>query len=348
MRLLRIDELLAEMNKPGLRSNPNIRLTNQDTLVICAGFEERAVAGLILALHNGSSSFTVLMFEYLPHVSKNRTQEIATLCHESGSRLIPLVYDRESPSGAAEQVLDNLANASGNTYIDISGMSRLLIVQLVVALAQRPAGFEGCQILYTEANEYPPTVSEVQTALSKRKIDSNTAVMFLSSGVFEVCIVPELSSVALQGQPTRLVAFPSFNTDQFAALRSVVQPSFFTIVNGRPPDERYLWRLEAIRQMNSVSELPNCQEVETSTLDYRETMDVLLKLYARHGALERLVVAPTGSKMQAVGLGIVRAYLDDIQVIYPIPRAFENPESYTLGVKEMYEISLSSFPAATA
>ena len=45
----------------------------------------------------------------------------------------------------------------------------------------------------------------------------------LSSGVFDVIAVPELSSVALGGQPIRLIAFPSFNTDQLTALVSEIQ-----------------------------------------------------------------------------------------------------------------------------
>jgi hypothetical protein len=47
--------------------------------------------------------------------------------------------------------------------------------------------------------------------------------------------------------------------------------------------------------------------------------------------------------MQAVAVGILRAYLDDVQIVYPTPQDFLKPERYTSGVSKMHLLSLESF-----
>ena len=59
--------------------------------------------------------------------------------------------------------------------------------------------------------------------------------------------------------------------------------------------------------------------------------------------MERIVVAPTGSKMQTVAVGIFRAFLDDIQIVYPTPHLFPKPDKYTTGSRKMYRLDLDSF-----
>jgi hypothetical protein len=59
--------------------------------------------------------------------------------------------------------------------------------------------------------------------------------------------------------------------------------------------------------------------------------------------MQKFVLAPTGSKMQAVAVGIIRTYLDDIQIAYPTINIFSNPSDYTHGVKQMYLLPLSSY-----
>ena len=94
--------------------------------------------------------------------------------------------------------------------------------------------------------------------------------------------------------------------------------------------------------MESVS-LILAQRVEASTLDYRETLALLLEIYSKHGATERLVISPTGSKMQTVAVGIFRAFMNDVQVVYPVPSSFPTPSNYTVGVKELYCLPLDVF-----
>ena len=97
------------------------------------------------------------------------------------------------------------------------------------------------------------------------------------------------------------------------------------------------WRTDAIDQMNhsTVTTLQHVEVHEVSTIDYRKTLKLILDLYKRYSAFDRIVIAPTGSKMQAVAIGIVRGVLGDLQIIYPTPLQFLNPGHHTEGVKQI-------------
>jgi len=231
----------------------------------------------------------------------------------------------------------------GRIFIDISGMSRLLIVQILTALGGRKSEFVATTILYTMARNYPPTEIEVDSAIKKMQKDLLYSAMFLSSDIFGLCVAPELSSYSMEGQPIRLIAFPSFNPNQTAALRFELQASSFTFIHGVPPLPENAWRLEKIKILNKIEEISNREDYQASTLDYMETLNLLLKIYDERGVTERIIIAPTGSKMQTVAVGILRAYMEDIQIIYPTPRKFPKPKNYTTGIRNTYRLDLDAF-----
>jgi hypothetical protein len=248
-RVERIDEKLSKIEKPDLIPIDNLHLEGRDVLIVCAGFEDRAIRVLEYALASGNRKPKVVIVEYKPYVKENKIEEMKTLCEESGIQPEILVYDRENPPGAGDQLLQHISDIEGRILIDTSGMSRLLIVQLIVSLGKRPTSLSGVEVLYSEAAEYPPTKEKVEKEL-KEQSNAFELPVFLSSGVFGVTIVPELSSVALHGRPTRLVAFPSFSIEQLTALRSELQPSKYTFIHGVPPLDENKWRLDAIKNLN--------------------------------------------------------------------------------------------------
>jgi hypothetical protein len=137
--------------------------------------------------------------------------------------------------------------------------------------------------------------------------------------------------------------FPSFNPDQLTALRAELQPSRLAFIHGVPPSPQNDWRLEAIARLNSLASFAGQDDRDTSTLDYRETLGYLVELYQKYGMRERLLISPTGSKMQAVAVGLARAFIEDIQIVYPTPRQFHSPKCYTTGAGQMYLLSLEPF-----
>jgi hypothetical protein len=339
MRVLRIDEKLMALQKPLLQPVERFSLHSRDCLILCAGFEDRVLGVLDNALL-GSAPFKVVVVEYLPFVPQNRSSIIREKCVRYGLSFSDVTYDRQNPAGFGEALLDRLGNCDGRIFVDVSGMSRLLIVQVLVALGNRTARFSHCFVAYTEAKIYPPSQAEVEAKIAQRNVDPTYSVLFLSSGVFEVTIVPELSSASIPLGQTRLIAFPSLEAYQLTALRAELQPSRFTFIHGIPPSQANAWRLEAIRRINRVDTVTH-DAVTTSTLDYRETLDCLLRLYSTQSERERLLISPTGSKMQTVAVGLFRTFMDDVQIVYPTPKEFRSP--YTEGVGQLYTLALEGF-----
>lgn len=336
----RIDEMVRTVTWPGLDTCPH-SIDGRDALVVCAGFEDRALAFLRRIADGGSRGFKITEIDYIPEVAENRIDELRAVARTTESSLTALPYRRTNPE-SVDAILGTLVEAE-RLYIDVSGMSRLLIVQLVASVV-RTGALSRTSVIYTEAAEYPPTEEQVRVTLADHA-DYRKVLSFISSGVVGLTIAPELSTVAMQGQPVRVIAFPSFNAAQFATVCAEINAAAFTILNGSPPLPENGWRREAIRGLNGLDGLHDKDEVDVSTLDYRDTLRVVLDTYAQYGATQKLIVAPTGSKMQSVAVGLAVGFLRDLQVVYPTPKHFPNPSNYTTGVRATSHLSLARFAA---
>jgi hypothetical protein len=156
-------------------------------------------------------------------------------------------------------------------------------------------------------------------------------------------VLPELTPINMNSQPYRLIAFPSFNSQQLNIIRSELQISKFSFIHGRPPNKTLEWRVEAIKEINNIGTIPNGEEYFVSTFDCKESLELMLRIYDEKNAFEKIFVTPTGSKMQAVAVGILRAFLIDIQIVFPTPRSFQTPERYTKGVRGLFRLDLDSY-----
>lgn len=341
-RVERIDDKLRSISKPELQCINSVPIQKGDVLILAAGFEDRSLGVLKRIAFSGGSGFTAIILEYIPFLKENKLKEIKDFCQELGVHTHSLTYNRQNPEGIGEQVEALLGDVQGTILVDVSAMSRLLIVQILVSLG-KCRKFPKTAVLYSEACVYPPSQDEVEAINKKETNDTFYRQMFLSFGVFEVTIVPELSSIVLLGQPIRLITFPSFNTDQLTVLQGEIQPYYMNLIHGNPPSPENTWRPGAIKRLNRIESNFQHEEMEISTLDYRETLEYLLKVYADHGDMERIVVAPIGSKMQTVAVGIFRTFMDDVHIVYPTPKSFSQPAKYTKGTKGIYRLNLNSF-----
>lgn len=338
-------ESMARMSRAIAEFVPELVLGTGDTLIVCAGFEDRATASLKAACQH-ATDFRVVMIEYRPKVAENKTSAIAGLCRAHGVEFESIIYDREHPAGFGDRLLD-IVSPSSWLFIDVSAMSRLLIVQIVVALGCRKDGFGKSTILYAEAESYPPSRDEAELELARCAADPTSFVVFLTSGLFDITVVPELSSVGPAGGRTRLVAFPSLDASHLLALRAEAQASKYSFIEGVPPSRNNSWRTALIGALNHLDEFPDAERFLISTLDYRETLDCLLGIYAQHGLRERIIISPTGSKMQTVAVGLFRSFVKDTQIVYPTPQSFRHPGGYTIGVGPLRRLSLHGFSAQT-
>jgi hypothetical protein len=113
--------------------------------------------------------------------------------------------------------------------------------------------------------------------------------------------------------------------------------------HGIPPRPENAWRCEALKRLNNIESIARREEKETSTLDYRETLDYLLEVYANYSIMERIVIAPIGSKMQTAAVGIFRTFMEDVQIVYPTPKKFSKPADYTKGIRDIHCLNLEVF-----
>jgi hypothetical protein len=340
----RIDRRLKEVSWPELEKVDSIHFQEGDVLLVCGGFEDRVMTVLNKAIETDVSALTVVDFEYYPSVEGNQHHQINKICEGVGWTHKQIQYDRCNPAGIFETVVQNIPADSKRIFVDISGMSRLLIMQLVVGALQR-LELNDISILYTEAESYPPSQTEAESGLPEKGNDFSEISSFLSTGVYDLAIVPELSSINITQAPIRLVAFPSFNPAQLYSVRSIIQPPKTTLINGVPPNKELFWRKEIISKLNIIDDVTVTEEsnLNASTLDYSECLSKLLTLYEDFSESNSLVISPTGSKMQTLAVGIFRSFVQDVQIVYPTPLHFTDPTDHTHGAKQVYSLSLKPF-----
>ena len=146
--VVRIDEKLCTLSWPDIKSSLNSDPGEGDVVVLCGGFEERAQAYLQHLGESDATGYRVNIFDYLPQYSENRTESLQTLALKKVVDVKTMVYDRRKPSGIADRFLSTL-NSEVNVFLDISAMSRLLIIQLVTGLI-RDGNVRRLNIVYAE------------------------------------------------------------------------------------------------------------------------------------------------------------------------------------------------------
>lgn len=334
---LRPDEKLDRVSWPSLQEIDCPSVSDGDVLLLCAGFEPRAVETLRRLRERPTPEVDVVLVEYEPAYDQNRSQQIHHLAKGADMQIEAVVYDRRDPAGIADKIAP-LVKSTNCLWVDVSGMSRLLIVQTLVGLLS--CGPPRVNILYSEAETYPPSEAEFESTF--QSAGNMARISYLSSGVFEIAVTPELSSVAMLGEATRLIVFPSFDPSQLSNVLDELQPTYTDLIHGVPPRIENGWRRNAIEQLHGpiLRELLGKEDHEASTLHYTETLRLLIDIYRRRNSFDRLVVCPTGSKMQAVAVGLFRAAVTDLQIVYPTPQSFLMPDSHTIGVRHLYQLQV--------
>jgi hypothetical protein len=336
-RLLRADERLDNVQWPALQRIKTPHIGIDDCLLVCGGFEDRAIEALHRTWEAGYSGFALGLVTYRPIYPQNRTDELRNIGQDAHLQITEFVYDRENPAGIGEE-LKHFTRDFAHVFVDISGMSRLLIVQTLVALLAESHN-HAVTIIYGEAQEYPPTRAQFA---QDRQSANELVPSYISSGIFEVASTPELASVSMLGEAIRLVAFPSFDPTQLSNLIQELQPTYTELIHGVPPAPKNKWRTKAIDELNrpTLNALQGRENHMASTRDYRETLRILIKVYEERSMFDRIVVAPTGSKMQAVAVGLFRSALYDVQIVYPTPQIFTAPHEHTIGIRQLYKVDL--------
>jgi len=235
-------------------------------------------------------------------------------------------YDRFHPAvfeSKFRQETDGLLEKIEEVIVDISVMSKLMILIILAALRN----YRGkVRVIYSEPLDYAPTREEYERHRKSLRLAANLP----SYGVHDVVRTPILTSVVMQRSPAIIVAFTSFNEQLIRALLSNFNPTHLFLINGVPPT--LSWREDATQEIHADilndyrADNPVDAEGQlkrrSSTLLYAETFSVLCDIYRQYCVVNRIVLAPTGSKMQALGCALLKLCCPDVHVEYPTPESY--------------------------
>jgi hypothetical protein len=294
-----------------------------------------------------------VLLDYRPINPTNRLANVREALEDKGIAVTQddlITYNRFAPDNFEDRLKLRLVHhQTRRAFIDISSMSKLAI--LLVLEVCRKLNLD-THILYSEAGSYGPTQTEFAEARERREIHRPTLHVF--TGIHGVVRVDSLASVAMQGQPTAAIVFMSFNDALTQLLLNTVYPSQLFLINGRPPIHSWreaatAWVHEQVRREweedNPLGPADDTGERlptrVASTLDYRDSMALLLELYWNLSATHRVLLAPSGSKMQTVACYLMKALHPDIHIEYPSPEGFA-PE-YSSGTGRRWLVNLGIF-----
>lgn len=316
-------------------------------LLISEGFERRSL-WFSESLSTECEFADVVIFVNKPGRA-SKLKELAEILEQHTSNPIKIVeFDRASPELAErdfKNFLESLKSDCRDFVVDISVFSRLLIMMVFKQLARISCPVK---IVYSEPKNYSPTEIEFKEWLPKREAEMGA---FATAGLKGVLRTVDLSSTVMTGAPVVLIAFASFNAYLISGLLQSVSPSRLIVIGANPP--RLQWRRLATSQIHTqiITEYRRDNECddegalrrESSTLDYRETLRLLSELYQEFCFTHRIVLAPTGSKMQALGCAFFRAICNDVHVEYPMPERFFHKGFSSDESHEIHEICFEDF-----
>lgn len=315
------------------------------TLIFAAGFEARSTA--LLDILTQKIFHRILLISYVSPQKKDLTN-IFALCN-ARCGLCPEVieYDRSEPA-IFELYLNehykDIIKLSDEIVVDISVMSKLMIMILINSLKSFSRTL---RIIYAEPEDYAPSEED----FNLKKKDAVIASIAPTTGVMDVVRTPYLTSLTMQRSPTCLIAFTSFNEQLVRALLYSTSPSRVILIGCEPPLHK--WRGPACQQIHSEIIKEFCIDNQmgddgllkrkVSTLYYVETFNLLEELYNSFGVNYRIFLAPTGSKMQAVGCALAKIKFSDIHIEYPIPESFVIEGYSSSKIKNLHQILFLEF-----
>ncbi|MFA5267666.1 MAG: hypothetical protein WC379_06810 [Methanoregula sp.] len=314
-----------------------------------AGFEDRSLAFLSECKLLTKKFQKIFGIKYLPVQENNLIEDFTKLAKKSSiEKTIEWVtYNRFDPESFYETLNEKIEEiiCTGNIVIDISGMSKFLIIILLTELAKKPVTVD---IIYSEAEIYHPIKDVYENHLEN--FQKNITPFFLTTNVYRIVTTPQLSSNSMQGAPLLIIAFPTFNYRDFFTLLNTLTPQYLIEIEGKPHNKKDNWRQEAIHKINerlAKDFQPNIEQIfckSVSTFEYIETIKMLSECYLteEYQYTHKCIIAPTGSKLQTLGVFFFKQIYPDIHLVYPVTEHFL--KDYTNGWKKIWHIKVENFP----
>ena len=334
------------MSLPALRNSfiaPNKASSN--LLLISDGFEERSLHW-VTNLPSGNLFDKVILFKSFPE-RESKLEELICELKKRTNDLEMSIFDRDNIEvsekkirGYVEKVCENYSDI----YIDISVMSRMLIMILVYLLGSFNINLH---IVYSEPYDYAPNEKDFEEHFENQKVASISPTI----GVKNVVRTPMLSSSIMQEAPSLLVGFTSFNEQLMRALLSSLSPSQLMLINSIPPHLK--WRASATFRVHediineysidNIIDEDRLLNRRASTLDYIETFNHLSNIYREFCYSRRIIVSPTGSKMQALACTLFKICCKDVHIEYSCPESYYIKNFSSSKIRAVHSVSFCDF-----
>ena len=310
-------------------------------LIFAGGFEDACGAFLEYLPERGAASIhQALAIRYRPHIERNETH-LTSLYQKLAERgygadvVVEQVFDRIDPHVSVAGIrhyFDRLPS-DALLYIDISGMSRLLLLLVLELATRRRVPFVMISAL---AQTYEPTLDTYTTAAAAFQ-QSNVRPEFLCREISQTIILGEFGGMHDVAFPTALVAFAEFNYKRLA--RIIADGHYAEVVQilPVPSDEREVWRVDAIRAINRDLITAPTRTVQLPSDDYVDTLAHLEALYRDLRYSHNITIAALGSKLQTVACWMLHAAHPEIQIVFTAPVHFQ-VDLYSSGVRDFLSV----------
>jgi hypothetical protein len=336
------------MNKyllPGIENIKNDYHGNNKLLILAEGFEKRSLSFISA---NDTYFKNIIICRYLPE-KETKYSELKNKISELYARtdIYEITYNRFDPFSFElefQEKFDKLDHFT-DIVIDISVMSKYLIMQIICMLSHYTGSIK---VIYTEPMSHAPLEEEYE----KNKLFQTNATVLPSSGVHNVIRTPLLTSTIMQKSPILLVTFLSFNEELIKALLSEFSPMHLFLINSISLSN--FWKKDALLQIHEKirkdyikdNPLDKNGELErrVSTIDYRETFELNASIYRDHCINNRIILSPTGTKMQALGCALIKLCCPDIHIEYPIPESFYIKGYSSSEIRRINQIVFNNMP----
>jgi hypothetical protein len=336
---------------PKLKKADILNKAKKRLYISAYGFEERSLGWTNFQLKKAKVQMLsdAFIIKYSNSKGKNKITELRENLNDLGVTYPnEFQYDNYSIDDIESVLEEKLVKAISNyeeIILDITPLTKFLILIFLCKLQS----FEGTlRIVYSEAEEYSPN----QTDFQKWKESMKSIATFPSKGFGTILRAKCLSSIRMQGQPVTLIAFTSFNEQLVRYLLGSISPYRLLFINGKPPRKEYSWREFAtqfihrklITEYHEENQLDNRHLLKRtcSTLNYKETINVLNTIHQEYSNFERIIIAATGSKMQTVGLFFIKQMFSDIHIEYPTPDSYY-VKGFSSGIRNIHEIKILNF-----
>lgn len=319
-----------------------------NAIIMAAGFEDRAFKILdegrfrsnsvciLLRFRNGVEGNGIMFKKYF-----SRASEVF-----GPDNVFTVDLPSDEPSFLSKNLFECLReNGSqvNDIAVDVSGMPAHAICQVLRCVREfRPD--EKQSILYTAAKEYLPHKRDCVDILARK----NTIDLMPDSLALEMSenlLLDEFRGYRSENARSFLAIFAGFEVHRSAGVIDAINPSMLLLMYGQPGEKQNAWRIELSKILHEKFETGRrAAKEEVSTLQIRESINILEEYY--HFMIDDydMILSPVGSKMQTVASYLFWEQYGEIQLTFPIPIGY-NPDNRPKGVSGSYIATL--YPKST-